>query len=231
MISYFIPNKNGSNPQHLIDVGLDMLLRPDDDPPRFADLPGTGPDNLSGQLVSWQSQGLSYLPDQQDWFEIPADTRRKLPKGRYWVGTSKGAIPTPADFARTTMFEGPVEMMLSDGHQWNVPNSAAFPMKFGLGEDGELAKVPRADFKHLFQRTVWAMNLLEQAVLNSEDVDEEQSVDYCVELLSLNYRINREIALWLGLFDPKTITQFMMFTTDYNRITEIYEEVKKKDSP
>lgn len=228
MISFFLPHKNGSNADHLREVGLDMLLREGDEAPRFADLDGPGPGDKPGQIVSWSGEGLSYLPEQQEWYEIPACRDRNLPKGRYWIGTLKGIKASPADFVRRNKVDGAAELLLCDGNRWTVPNSASFPMQFGLGDEGEMKKIPRADFVNLFNRTIWAMKLLEQSLNDGSQIDEEQSLDYCVELLSLNYRINREIVLWLGLFDPNNLSQFMMFTTDYIRITEIYEDVKKK---
>lgn len=232
MISYFLPHKNGSNQSHLVEAGLEMLLRPGDDSPKFADLPGPGPGELPGQIVSWgNSESLAYLPEKQDWFEIPADSERNLPKGRYWIGTLKGAKPLPDNFARNTMIGGEVRMILGDGQYWEIPNSNLFPMKFGLGDNGEMKKVPRDDYKHIFQRTTWALDLLIKSIENDQPVDEAEAVEYCVEILSMNYRLNREIVLWLGLLEPTLLTQFMAYTTEVDRITEIYEEVKKKATP
>lgn len=231
MISYFLPHKNGSNSTHLIEAGLEQLLRSGDDVPKFADLPGTGPGDLPGQIVTWgSSESLAYLPEKQDWYEIPADPVRGLPKGRYWIGKLKGEKPLPDDFARNTMIAGEVRMVLGDGQYWEIPNSNLFPMKFGLGENGEMVKVPRDDYRHVFKRTTWALDLLINSIQNNEPIDEEEAVTYCVEILSMNYRINREIVLWLGLLEPTLLTQFMSFTTEVDRITEIYEEVKKKAS-
>ena len=129
-----------------------------------------------------------------------------------------------------TMIAGEVRMVLGDGQYWEIPNSNLFPMKFGLGENGEMVKVPRDDYRHVFKRTTWALDLLINSIQNNEPIDEEEAVTYCVEILSMNYRINREIVLWLGLLEPTLLTQFMSFTTEVDRITEIYEEVKKKAS-
>ncbi|QDT95554.1 hypothetical protein [Gimesia aquarii] len=231
MINFFIPNKSGANPKHLIEVGLETLLSPNDNQPLFHDLAGPGPDNLSGQIVSWQDEGLAYRPDQQEWFEIPADRRRKLPKGRYWIGSLKGAKPTAVDFARNSMLPGQAEMLLGDGQYWKIPNCSLFPMQFSLGTDGETTKVPRPEFKRIFERTVWAMDLLETSIKNDQPIDEEPALDYCIEMLNLNYRVNREIVLWLNLLSPERLPQLMAHSTDTERITKIFEEVKKKGTP
>ena len=101
MISYFLPNKMAANPQNILDVGLDMLLREGDASPRFADLAGTGPGDQPGQLVSWTGEGLAYLPEQQTWTPALPDPKRELKAERYWIGTRKGEKPTPKELART----------------------------------------------------------------------------------------------------------------------------------
>lgn len=228
MISYFIPHKNGSNHQHLVDAGLEMLLREGDENPRFADLAGTGPGELPGQIVSWTDEGLFYLPEKQDWVPALPDPQRKLKAGRYWIGTLKGQKPTPADLARkesaTHLGFG---MILGDGCPWTIPNAMALPHYMGFNDQGELDRYPVKECMPLYERTLWALGHAIAVLRDECEFDSQSAFYYMVEMLSVNYRICPQLVSSLQLFNEQNLFTAMGKTTDVEQILRIQDELKK----
>lgn len=231
MISYFLPHKSASNQQHLIDVGLEMLLRDGDASPRFADLSGPGPGELPGQLVSWSGEGTSYLPEQQDWIPAPPDPKRELPKGRFWIGTLKGRKPTPDELQRKAdiIYQG-VPTKLGDGNTWIIPNSAGFPHYIGINEKGELGRLPTDDCLPHYERTLWAFEHAQAVIEDEDNFDVDKSFEYVIEMLALNYRICPELASQIQLINEEDLLVALSRTTDFRRLQNISEEVKKNSS-
>lgn len=231
MISYFIPHKNASNPDHLREVGLEMLLREGDESPRFADLAGTGPGGKPGQIVSWSGDGLSYLPERQDWFPALPDPKRKLKAARFWIGTRKGEKPAPQDLARTSQatFDG-VPMPLGDGNIWVIPNALRFPHYLGLNPEGELGRFPAQECMPLYERTLWALEHA-QAVLRGEtEFDYVAAFEFVMEMLAINYRICPQTVSSLQLINEQNVFQAMCNSTDVDQILNVQEDLKKNSS-
>ncbi|QDV50855.1 hypothetical protein [Gimesia fumaroli] len=231
MISYFIPHKNASNPDHLREVGLEMLLREGDDGPHFADLAGTGPGGKPGQIISWTGDGLAYLPEQQDWIPAIPDPARNLPAERYWIGTNKGQKPTPLDLMRLPKitFDG-FPLQLGDGNTWVLPNALRMPHYMGLNERGELDRFPVASCKPLYDRTLWALEHAEAVFREEKELDEKAAFNYVVEMLAVNYRICPQIVSLLQLFNDENLFGAMCKTTDLEQLFQIREELKKNSS-
>jgi len=227
MISYFIPHKNGANRQHLVDAGLEMLLREGDESPRFGDLAGTGPGELPGQIVSW-SEDVFYLPDKQDWTPALPDPKRGLKAGRYWIGTLKGQKPTPAELARkeSVAYDG-IGMILGDGNAWVIPNALAFPHYLGLNPEGELDRFPVQDCMPVYERTLWALEHAQKFIQGEAELDSKAAFVYVTEMLAVNYRICPQLVSSLQLFNEQNLFVALCNTTDVDRLLKIREELKK----
>lgn len=231
MISYFLPNKNGTNPQNLIDVGLDILIRDGDEGPKFADLAGTGPGDQPGQIVSWSGECLAYLPEKQDWIPALPDPERGLPAERYWIGKSKGSTPGPLNLARadSATFDGiPIE--LGDGNIWVLPNAFRLPHYLGYNEAGEYDRFPVKECMPIYKRTLWALEHAQAVFRKETDFDHKQTFKYVSEMLAVNYRICPQLVSMLQLFNDTNLFRAMCNTTDVEQLIQIQEDLKKKDS-
>lgn len=232
MISYFLPHKNGSNQNHLVEAGLEMLLRPGDDGPKFADLPGPGPGDLPGQIVSWgSSESLAYLPDKQDWTPALPDPKKELAAGRYWIGRPKGQLPGPYDLARKpeATFEG-IETKLGDGCKWVMPNALRFPHYLGFDQDGNYDRFPARECQPLYDRTLWALNHAQQVMRKETEFDHQRTFEYVIEMLAVNYRICPQLVSMLQLFNDSNLFRAMCNTTDVDQLFMIQEDLKKNSS-
>lgn len=231
MISYFLPNKNAANPQHLVEVGLEMLLRPGDETPRFADLDRTGPGDKPGQIVSWSGESLAYLPEKQNWVPALPDPKRNLPAGRYWIGLPKGQLPGPTDLARKreATFDG-LMMQLGDGNPWVMPNALRFPHYLGFNDAGEYERFPTKDCQPLYERTLWALDHAQSVIREQADFDMQAAFDYVIEMLAVNYRICPQLVSMLQLFNDSNLFMALSKTTDVEQLIMIREEVKKNSS-
>ena len=215
----FIPNKSAANQQHLIDAGLGDLLRPDDEAPLCGDLIGPGPGDLPGQIWAWGDAIPAYLPDQQTW---TAD-----PLGRYWLGITTADRPRPAELVRKRFVEG-LGTILNDGHEWIIPNVVRLPTVFGLDANAQPTRVAHPRYKKFVDECGWAFQAVVDVLLNKTEPDWQRSLDFVVMALAINYRINREIAIHLGILDESILHTLMAKATDAPRIREIIEEIKKK---
>tara|TARA_R110002167_G_scaffold61913_4_gene174911 strand:- start:16341 stop:17042 length:702 start_codon:yes stop_codon:yes gene_type:complete len=232
MITYFIPHKNSSNPQHLIDAGLEMLLRDGDDTPKYADLNGTGPGDLPGQLISWAGgESLAYLPERQDWIPALPDPKRDLPAGRYWIGKPKGQLPDPMSLARNEQvtFDG-LGIELGDGNLWVMPNALRFPHYLGFNAAGEYERFPIRNCIPLYERTLWALEHAQAVIRGEADFDMQTAFHYVIEMLAVNYRVCPHLVSMLQLFNDSNLFLALSKTTDVEQLLMIREELKKNSS-
>lgn len=242
----FFPDRPSADPANFAAVGLADLLRPGDDQPKHFDSANGGPLELPGGLWTWTDPNLpgmrternprpGYFPDDQEWTPAPADPSRRLPQGRYWIGREKGKPITPADIARWEAgsteqgppFRGrPVPM--ADGQAWTAPNCLALPHRYALDSDGAEVRRVKEEHAAIYQRATWALAEAEKSLRDGTDMPESECRRYCAEMLGHNYRINWEIAHWLGLFDDECWLPLLLQTIDHEKLNSIREEVKKK---
>ena len=229
----FIPNKTGGDVARLFaEVGLEELLREGDAGPNASDLLSAGPSGERGVVLSWGVPG--YKPDMQTWSPCKPDANRKLPAGRFLLGFERSALrpdgeaDLPSALARsaTVQFDGPL-VRLADGNAWRIPNGMRLPYRFGLDDAGHVAKVVRPEYSRIHERTLWAFEAVRGEVAGEQAIDELQGLDYCAFLLGLNYRVNLEVCLALGLFDGAAIGRVMFASTDSEKLIAIADEVKK----
>jgi hypothetical protein len=217
----FIPNKIGPNKNHLKEVGLPELVQPGDSPALWADLIGRGPGDQPGQIWTWGDQIPAYLPDQQTWVEDK--------KGRYWYGFSTSSPPTPTDLLRQNPIDG-VSIELADGHKWTVPNVTRLPAVFDLDDQDEPVMLPHPRFRAFAEECGWALEVVTADLQGGVSPDWKRSLDFAAMALSQNYRLNRSIAIRLGMLSEATVPQVLMQAVDVPKLRLIMEDLKKKEA-
>lgn len=215
----FIPNKFAANQRHLIDAGLADLVRPDDDQPLCGDLVGPGPGDKPGQVWSWGDAIPVYLPDQQTWTPDPL--------GRYWFGITNGSPPTAGDLFRKTMVKG-LGTTLCDGNEWIIPAMLLLPAVYDLDEQAKPIKVPHPRYRAFVDECGWALQAVMDALQDQGEPDWQRALAFVVAALGINYRINQEIAIRLGILDERILPTLMAKATDAARVRSLMDELKKK---
>jgi hypothetical protein len=225
----FIPNVSGATPDHLREVGLEELLRLEagDTGPNAVDVVSNGPGGHRGVIFYWPGcPGTpGFHPEQQTWHAAKPDPNRNLPAGRFHICVDGATPETLARRSKAQLAGFPVE--LGDGHDWIVPNGMKLPFRFAVGEQGETIRLPKRNVERIHERTLWAFKTLEASMRAGVEIDFDESIAYAAEMLSLNYRVNREICLLLDLFDGSNVGRLMARSTDLEKLLAIAEEVKK----
>jgi hypothetical protein len=210
----FIPNKTGCNLDYLREVGLEQLLRDGDSMPMAVDVISNGPGGGGGIVFYWmRSTKLpGYHPEQQSWHAAKPDTSRNLPAARFYVSVDGD---TPDTLLRDEAARLPGYFAeLADGREWAIPNSAMLPFLFGIGDQGEIVRLPKRSVAPVAERMGWAFDSLERMLRDGAEVPWEEGISYAAEMLSLNYRLNRELCLLLGLLDSQSVGRILRFSID-----------------
>ncbi len=230
----YFPGVTGANPKHFVDVGLENLLGENEPGPSFFDVINGGPDGGAGMIATWldpaapeKNPRAGNFPDEQHWQPAKPDPERNFSlAGRYWLGWEKARPPRPLDLARVNQIAG-VSIELGDGQEWMLPNAFRLPHRFDLDDSGEMVRKVVRTHEALFERTRWAFRTVE-AALATGDVDWPPVVAYLVEMLAVNYRMPRDLAFALALFNEGNMLSAAAKTTDLDRLREIREELQKK---
>ena len=217
----FLPNKRGPSRQNLSDVGLGDLLLTGDDPHAWSDLDGHGPgETPGGQIVTWNDPPV-YQPTQQTW--------RQSKSGQYWFGTWNGKPTKPQDIQRRHPIKGLMQTLL-DGQDWQLPNVTQLPSVFDLDAKGEPVRVATAPYSAFADECLWVCDAVITAIETGIEPDDWKRIfKFAVWCLTVNYRVNAQIAVWLGLLDDTLIHTIAAKATDAARIRDVIEELKKKD--
>jgi len=226
----FIPKKSGANLDHLREVGLEELLRIDagDPGPMAVDVISNGPGGGPGVIFYWLGGERlpGYFPASQTWHVAKPDAQRNLPAGRFQICLDGATPETLIRHPKARLDGFPVE--LGDGHEYIVPSGIKLPFRFAMGDQGETIRLPTRKVERIHERTLWAFRTLEASMQAGIEIDFEESISYAAEMLSVNYRVNREICLLLGLFDGQNVGRLMARSTDLEKLLAIAQEVKKK---
>lgn len=215
----FLPDKTGPSRQNLISLGLGDLLLTGDDIHAWSDLDGRGPGDVRGQIVTWNDAPV-YQPDQQTW--------RQAANGLYWFGTWNGKPTKPEDIQRRRPVAG-LTQALKDGRDWQLPNVVNLPCTFDLDPSGEPVRVAAAPYSEFAAECAWAASAVVDAIENRIEPDWKRIFKFAVSCLSVNYRVNAQIAVFLGLLDDSLIHTIAAKCTDTARIQQVIDELKKKD--
>jgi hypothetical protein len=221
----FIPAIVGANPQHLVPVGLGELLRTGDPGPQMAEIPDRGPNGGPGLLFTW-GVNAAFRPGELKWQPAKADKAAGLNAGRFWWGYDPKNPPTPEDLKRKVQLSG--ELLTLNGQQWLFPNCMKLPHDFILDADGDEVREVQPAYRSIYDRAMWAFNVVKQQVMTREPVPEADCRKYCAEMLALNYRVFRDLIAELRLFNDDNWFAVLARTVDFYSLIEIEAEVKKK---
>lgn len=207
MLLYFIPDARAFTPQTLSEHGLDGVI---DRPARREVM--RGPTGSAGLLIAQAGipiDRLVYDDDRHVW--------RRRPGTEAWVGYDPDHRPTPAELQRPTLVPGP-SLELGDGCRWVIPQLRTFdpnqlsgPISYTcsldrvLDQDPETGNLVPGDVVPCYT-SIWNTGLqIGQAMFDqlrsdgratSAGIDNAVLDDFCADLLSLNYRVEKtELAL------------------------------------
>lgn len=202
----FIPGKQGTDPQHLADVGLPGLAA------GALFLATRGPDDQSGLLISWPGDGppkTGYDAERQTW--RPAVPQGAWPAARYWIGFWNESPPRPEELAVTYQQAGS-DVELGDGQRWLIPHARELPAEMKLADDGTWRFAPQRQFHELWIAALrwrdWFQNAKPGDTYEYADMAE-----FVLQALQVNYRMTREVVDHLKLFvaadgsHPRSITR------------------------
>lgn len=194
----YVPNARRNLPAVLLldGLGLGGLLRAGDRVPDLVDVAeGSGPDGGRGLIVAW-SQGRS--PEMLAWNPAAEDALHRLPAGRFSFGFDVRSTVAPSDLQRDeAAFDGGNYATLADGRQWVVPYLQGVFFRATTSRF-ETESIATAHHLKALAESRRGPEVWDLAELNA-------AADACADLLSFNYRVNRELCLVLGLFDVPSL--------------------------
>ena len=188
---------------------------------------GNGPDGKGGLAVHvvlpkehpGKVPNTGYYPDDQTWIHVE-------PRG-YWLGLQKSSLPGPSDLQRNGHLLQDYEIKLGDGHQWAV--MALYPFNEG--------SIPRVGKQNANWEWEWQthprfddlIKRYEKVFMGGED-SMGGWADLAVDTLAVNYRVDKHLAMVLGLFEYEHCTRILEMGMDTPERRK-YDDAKKKDTP
>lgn len=222
ILFYFPSERVELDPRKLFAAaGLGDLLDPLDDAPAVChDLIRSGPDGKTGTLCYWMSEepGRTPMPlavatEHQTWHA--AKPRDGLEAGRVWFGLTNAMPVRPEDLVRNKPHAG-VPLELADKQRWTVPLVRELPQVLDYNEAGQFTmrfNVPR--YEAVFDRTFQWVERMCAATREADPHGPPPEIkfnwldywDYAAALLSLNYRLNKDLVACLGLLSNQGVFQ------------------------
>jgi hypothetical protein len=235
--SIFIPNIKGANPEHLERVGLGDLLREGESAPAAVEC-FRGPDNLPGMVFGWPIGAGKSVPLGN----FPQIKWTPNHDSKFWIGVDPADPPQPIDLIRHVTIIGS-QVTLGDGFTWNMPTLSRLPSNFALNSEGELTQTVKAEFERLYESSISVVteilrqfDMVELIREKKPELDQYQiqvSVDDGLKLiaasLAINYRINFEIAIMLGLFDQAAAARALIELVELRELKIVKDQKKNLD--
>lgn len=193
MFAIYFPGKTGASLKHFHDVGLGDLLDGDADrAPSFVDfLPG--PDGKPGVAATWMQRAI--IQGEFDWTPCRKDL--------FWLGKVAGEIPKPEWFARGEGGAPPhlgQDVKMGDGQEWHIPTARQLPHLLGLDDEGNLTRKLLPHYKRFWEAAEKTVAWFELGDGNLMHIGSPREIfDFVSLALSINYRVNADVASWLGL--------------------------------
>lgn len=225
----YIPGKTGASPNHLRDVGLELLLDPHFGPTAIEAHHDT-PDGCSGIVFYWQDMATpTNMPQHmgchsdQEW--SPAKPSKGLPAGRFWLGKDAGGTVTPGALMRHNHMGG-LSVKLDDGQEWMVPVARRLPKKYQMDEvTGEPRMQVALPYQEFYKQAEDLYTFLLQARID-EDFTIPGGWTFAERALAMNYRINSDVIDWLGLLGDESMLRLIGATHERNIMLEIDAQKK-----
>ena len=230
-IVIYLPGRRGADPRMLREVGLGSLLADGDSGPSFADVLENGPDGGAGVLLFWDNP---LTPDRTPRLTVadntwqPAKRSGTLPGGRFWLGQETGGIVRPCDLERRTMQPGG-DVILEDGQAWHVPVARQLPRVLGLDDLGNVSGRVRDEYKAFFD-AAWASIERFQLGEGGLQIPYDDGFDFCALALSINYRVNRDVADFLGIIGTAALFEIPKVVCELEELVNHFQKKSVGDT-
>lgn len=218
MLLIYLPNVTGANPENLFLVGLGELLDPGA-PPTFADVLDPDRHGLPAPgVIAYWGAGIPALMD----YEFQA----AKPKSKgFWLGKPKQGLITPAELGRPKQHPG-TEITLADGQAWLIPLARQLPHVIGLDDDGRLVGQVVAQYREFWDVAWRSLHWFVPDEAGRCAIDFESGFDLVVRALAVNYRVNRDVAAFLGLVSSDLFWPVARAVVEFDQISEVLAQKK-----
>lgn len=206
----YLPGRQGASPSLLAAAGLGELLD-GGAAPSFLSLDAPrGPDGAGGVVAYWGAG----LPDVAEYVFAPG---KGAARDKFWLGKPKEGRLAPEALARDKRQLG-ADVRLADGQIWHVPVARQLPQLLGLDDDGRWTGIVVEQYRTFYEDAWRALDWLapdEQGVVR---VDPQLAADFASRALSINYRVNRDVAAFLGLLTSDAIFDVAWAVVEYSAL-------------
>jgi hypothetical protein len=208
---YFIPRLEGTHfnpeklPPPLKTEKLDKIFRNASVTQKGPPL--CGPEGIRGAIVAptsehYQAVDVGYDSSLQNWRKC-GDT--------HWLGVWKDRLPDEKSLRRERIVPG--ELIEINKQQWTIPlvgpAGIYLPSAFDVAEDGQWQAQVDDEYRELMKASERVMKMLDPAVTPDPTEAMEEQLQFCSDVLSVNYRVsNREVG-WLGMLKADTIRKII----------------------
>jgi hypothetical protein len=221
---YFFPKPDARGLRNLFSAAATEI--PDQYAAKFARrtmVPqATGPEDHRGLLVTaFEDVLVSYDPATQDWRQVGPDV---------WAGVAKQY--EPAQFAKPLpngrLPASGYTVRLGDGRDWVIPVALAdapnfdMPWRETLGPDGGIVREPDPEYAAVCRAAeiMWE-NVSDDAVFSMGEDDLRTA---CATALSVNYRLDLQDCLALGLFTSESYRAIVGAVLDLPALDELVKK-------
>lgn len=183
-----------------------------------------GPDGGRGLLVTWQEGVLlQYAPASQRWQRC----------GDHWRGVRTDY--QPEELAKASPPSQGYSILLGDGRRWVIPVALAdapnydIPWSERLDNDGRLTRAVSPEYADVCRvaRTLWE-RMEQNGRLHMEDDDLRRASTIA---LSVNYRLDLDDCLFLGLFTSESYIAIARALLDLPALEEMLRSPKAPAAP
>lgn len=239
---YYLPGKDHSvDGSDIEQAGIGHALRYNQSVPSLTSVGVKGgPDGGSGVIVARSefADRVGFYPDAQTW--------KKAPGGRYWIGWSKESSPGPDALARPNLLRGH-RVKLADGNDWMIPVARAWseqsqggapyialPRVRELNAEGQWANgAVLPDYRDLWDMAcrwwdTW-MEICAEIEQDSVTLSFNDETDFAVAALCANYHVDRLEASVLGLLTDASVIEILGALIDWPTI--VAWQAKKNSQP
>ncbi len=168
--------------------------------------PIAGPEGIRGAIFAATND---HYPATMVKFENAKQVWRKC-GDTHWLGYWKETPPSPEDLKRPKTISG--ERVTIAGQEWIIPLTGPrginLPSAFDFGDDGKWNPVEDEEYRDLMKLSEEMMDALGDSEYDAVK-QMELSLQFCADLLSVNYRVsNREVGM-LRLLKTETVRDIL----------------------
>jgi hypothetical protein len=208
------------------------------------ELSGAGPGGHSGAILCALPTSqkapvrLGFYPDFQTWSEFRLTTSSlttdHCPLTTLYVGLDKEHPPTPECLCRKRRIDG-YEVALGDGHTWTVPivrdprGASRMPSRWTYGPARKATTTLRDEYRAVWETWGPVVDFFFDPGGRTElAMDVQEALDYCLQVLALNYRLGPCEQCLLDLVGPDNWSTVLAASVDLPTFRDVYERVHQQ---